>query len=192
MAALTYLASLISRSAALGQLLAARFLEHGTGRFLDHLLVTPLDGAVPLVEVKGVAFVVGDDLDLHVPGLDDELLEIDAAVSEGRLGLGAGRIEGGAKADVVVDDAHAPPAAAGDRLDDDRVSDLVGEFHAPRPRRPEGPSEPGTIGTLTFLASLRASTLSPSRRMASTGGPMKMMPQSRQISAKLMFSARNP
>ncbi len=129
MPALTYLASLITRMAASHRCWRSRFLEHGAGRLLDHLLVAPLDRAVALVEVQDVALLVGEDLDLHVPGLDDELFEIDVAVAEGGLGLGLGRIERRPQADVVVDDPHAAAAAAGDGLDDDRVADLVGELH---------------------------------------------------------------
>ena len=74
-----------------------------------------------------------------------------------------------------------PPAAA---LISTGIADLVRPAAAPRPRSSISPSLPGTTGTPAFLASLRASFLLPSRRMASCGGPMNSMLQSRHTSAK--------
>ena len=54
------------------------------------------------------------------------------------------------------------------------------------------PSEPGTVGTLAFLAIRLHSTLSPTAFIALTGGPMNSILQLRQISAKWLFSARKP
>ncbi len=55
-----------------------------------------------------------------------------------------------------------------------------------------GPSLPGTTGAPACLAMERAWALSPMSRMASGDGPMKVMPQARQISAKAAFSDRRP
>ena len=46
------------------------------------------------------------------------------------------------------------------------------------------PLEPGKVGTLFLMASCLQRTLSPSRRMASTLGPMNSILQSRHTSAK--------
>ncbi len=54
------------------------------------------------------------------------------------------------------------------------------------------PSLPGTVGTPTWRARLRAAFLSPSMAMASCEGPMNSMLQLRQTSAKCAFSARKP
>ena len=191
MPALTYLASLMTRIAASHSRWRSPLLEHGAGRFLDHLLVPPLDGAVALVEVQDVALLVGEDLDLDVAGLDDELFEVDVAVAEGGLGLGPGRVEGGPQADVVVDDAHAAAAAAGDRLDDDGVADLVGELHRLAFVRKD-PFRAGDDGDLGLVGDLAGLDLVAQQPHGLEPGPMKPMPQSRQISAKLAFSARNP
>ena len=64
------------------------------GRFLDELLVPALERAVAVPAVDDVAVRVGEDLDLDVAGPVDELLEVDARVLEGGLGLVAGRLEG--------------------------------------------------------------------------------------------------
>ena len=69
-----------------------------------------------------------EDLHLDVPRLLDVLLQVDAAVLEGLLGLLPGRgLRPALQADVVAGDAHAAAAAAGRRLDQHRVADLVGQ-----------------------------------------------------------------
>src|SRR5262249_56073370 len=50
----------------------------------------------------------------------------------------------------------------------------------------------GITGTPAASAIARASTLLPSRRMTSGGGPMKMMPAAAQAPAKSGLSDRNP
>src|SRR5690606_35057505 len=102
--------------------------EEGRGGFLDELLVAALHGAVAFAEVEGLAVGVGEDLELDVAGLLDVFLDIDRAVAEGFLGLVAGDVVFLGEGDVVVGDAHAAPAAAGDGLDDDGVADLAGDF----------------------------------------------------------------
>src|SRR5207245_379213 len=55
-----------------------------------------------------------------------------------------------------------------------------------------GPCEPGTVGTLSRWASLRAAALSPIWRICSPVGPMKVMFDVRTMSANSAFSARKP
>ena len=98
--------------------------ERGRG-LLDQLLVAALDRAVPLAEVDHLAVAVRQDLELDVAGPLDELLQVDPAVAERLLGLVAGDVVLLRERDVVVGDAHPAAAAAGDRLDDDRVADLA-------------------------------------------------------------------
>ena len=70
--------------------------RHGRrGRLLDELLVAPLDRAVALAEVDGVALAVGQHLDLDVARRADVLLDVDGAVAERRLGLGLRLAHGG-------------------------------------------------------------------------------------------------
>ena len=61
--------------------------QDGAGALLDHLLVPALHRAVALAEVDHVPPAVAEDLHLDVAGLLDELLDVDRAVAEGRLGL---------------------------------------------------------------------------------------------------------
>ena len=65
---------------------AALLLGDARGRrFLDHLLVAALHGAVALAQVDRVAVAVGQHLELHVPGPLQELLHIHRVVAEGRV-----------------------------------------------------------------------------------------------------------
>ena len=158
-----------------GKLLALRGVEIGRGRALDDLLVAALDRAVALEEVDDRAVLVGEDLHLDMAGALDQLLEIDLVLAEGGLGLAPRRRRcRGASARLVADDAHAAAAAAPRRLEHQRVADLRGELrHLGRCRRGSG-SVAGITGTPTETARLRAATLSPSMRMVSAEGPMKV------------------
>ena len=77
-----------------------------------------LDAAVALAEVDRLAILVARDLHLHVAGAREQALDVDGGVAERLRGLGAAALPGGLHAVRVRDDAHPPPAAARDRLDD--------------------------------------------------------------------------
>gem|GEM_PF-5682781 len=86
--------------------------------------MTPLQGAVALVEVDGLTGGVGQHLDLDVAGIDDGLLEIHPVVAEGRLGLAHRLDQGWAKTVGIVDLAHPAAASPVDGLDEQREADL--------------------------------------------------------------------
>ena len=100
----------------------------GGGLFPD-LLVAALQRAVAGAEMDGVALAVAHHLDFDVARLVEILLDVDAVVAEGGLGLGAGGRPGDRAVSSLLRDLHAAPAAAGRRLDDDRVADLRGGRH---------------------------------------------------------------
>jgi hypothetical protein len=54
------------------------------------------------------------------------------------------------------------------------------------------PSLPGVTGTPALRAAARAAFLSPIARIAAEGGPINLILQLSQTSAKCAFSARNP
>ena len=54
------------------------------------------------------------------------------------------------------------------------------------------PSEPGRMGTFAFFIAWRAFSFSPISRMASGVGPMNLMFEARQTSAKFAFSLSSP
>ena len=105
---------------------AALWCHAGCGRFLEHLLVAPLDRAVALEEVHAVAVAVAEDLDLDVARPAEILLDQDAVVAEGggRLALAGGERRG--ELARRLDDAHALAAAARGGLDEHRVADAIG------------------------------------------------------------------
>ena len=92
----------------------------------------------------------------------------------------------------LADDPHPLAAAAGRRLDQERVAD-------PRRRPPRAPRRtgrrrrsPAMTGTPSDAASRRAAALSPIARIAAGGGPTQRIPAASTASAKSAFSARNP
>ncbi len=176
----------------LAQLLADLHGQGRRGRFLDELLVPALERAVAVPAVDDVAVVVGEDLDLDVPGPVDELLEVDARVLERRLGLVPGRLERRQERPLLADDPHPLPAAAGRGLDEDGEAHRSGQAQGLGVGARRGRPSPGRTGTFAAWATAFASVLRPIRRIASWGGPMNSKLQSRQISAKSGFSLRKP
>ena len=72
----------------------AQFGVDGHARgFLEQLLVTPLNGAVPLPDMDHVSVAVGQHLHLNVPGPVDELLHVEAGVAEGGFRFPLGGLE---------------------------------------------------------------------------------------------------
>jgi hypothetical protein len=92
-------------------------------RFLEDLLVAALHRAVALAEPHGVLVLVGQHLDLDVARRRQELLHVDGRVAERRQRLAARQRHRREQRGLGVHDAHAAPAAAARRLDDDRVAD---------------------------------------------------------------------
>ena len=154
------------------------------GRLLDELLMPPLERAVAVPAVDDVAVRVGEDLDLDVAGPVDELLEVDAGVLEGGLGLVAGRLEGDGEVGLVAADPHPLAAAAGGRLDQDGVADRRGRAAGPRRRWRRRRRSRARRRPWPRRRSALASVFRPILRIASWGGPMNSKLQLRQISAK--------
>src|SRR5450759_1382946 len=82
---------------------------------------------------------VAENLHLYMAGARDELLEIEAAVAERRLGLRGGLIEPGLELSSVLSHPYPAPAAAR----------MAGE------RSERRPADPGTTGTPAFCAAPR-------------------------------------
>ena len=89
------------------------------GGVLHHLLVPPLEGAVPLPQVHHVAVLVAQNLHFDVLGLHQILLNKDVLAAKGLFGLAAHQLKGGGHLLRGVAPAHAPAAAAGGGLEDD-------------------------------------------------------------------------
>ena len=85
-----------------------------------------LHRAVAFEEVHGLARGIREHLHLDVARPQHRLLEEHRGVAERAVGLAHGLFERGAKVVLRVDTAHAAPAAARDRLREDREPDLLG------------------------------------------------------------------
>ena len=105
---------------------ARRLGEDRRGALLDHLLPAPLQRAVALEQMDDGAVAVAEHLHLDVARLGDEFLDQHPRIAEGVGRLARRRFERRLELDMGVDPAHAAPAAAGDRLDQHRIADLVG------------------------------------------------------------------
>jgi hypothetical protein len=95
-------------------------------RLLDHLLVAALQRTVALVEMNGIAVAVGEYLHFDMARRGDVFFDQHALVAEGGLGLAHGARQRRVEVGATIDAAHALAAAAGHRLDQNRVADLVG------------------------------------------------------------------
>ena len=100
---------------------AQRLAQRRARRNLDEFLVAALDGAFTLPEMADGAMPVADYLHLDVAGSSDQPLDIDVAAAERGHRLGLATCIGLVQLCRIVDDAHAAPAAAGNRLDHDRA-----------------------------------------------------------------------
>lgn len=107
----------------------SRLVQKRRRRFLDDLLVTPLDRAFSLPEIKDGAVPVAQHLYLDMARLGDEFFDEDAIVTKGGFRLVFRGLETLARLSVVEGDAHALAATAGRRLDHDRITDLRGDLH---------------------------------------------------------------
>ena len=96
------------------------------GSLLPDLLAAALQRAFPLAEMDGGA-PVAQDLDFDVSGAADEAFEVEAAVTEGGLGLGRGLRQQRREFVGVACDPDAAPAASRRRLDHHGKSDPGGD-----------------------------------------------------------------
>ena len=90
---------------------------------LQNLLAAALHRTLALVEVDHVSLVIAYDLHLHVPGRDEQLLQIERPVTEGGLGLAFGHLHGLAKPFLLLGHPDAATPATGRGLHHYRVAD---------------------------------------------------------------------
>src|ERR1043165_4406987 len=107
-------------------LLARHIGQRGARRFLDHLLVTALDRPLALAEMRVVAVLVADDLDLDVARLLAVPLHEHLGIAERGLRFGASHRPRLEELLLLVDDLHAATTAAGARLEDHRKANALG------------------------------------------------------------------
>ena len=74
--------------------LTNRLVNSHRRRLFNDFLVAALHGTFPLAEPNSLTVVTAEDLYLHMPGIDDRLLQIDRGVPEGVLGFRTGSTKG--------------------------------------------------------------------------------------------------
>ena len=131
--------------------------------------MTPLHGAVALVEMDDVAVAVAQDLHFDVAGAAHVALQEHGVVSEGGAGLEPRLFQQAREIGGTLDHAHTAAAAAERSLDDQREADPVRDLRRFRGVR-DGRSVPGTTGMPVRMASWRAAVLSPSSSSSSAFG----------------------
>ena len=86
-------------------------------RDFHHLLMPPLHGAIPLVEMDQIAVLVAEKLHLDVAGLGDELLDEHVGAAEGGERFPLGLLERRRELLLALDHPHAASAAPLGRLE---------------------------------------------------------------------------
>ena len=97
--------------------------DRDRGRLLHQLLVPALDRALALAQVHG-ALPVGEHLDLHVAGRENELFQVHAGIAEGLPRLRRGGLQRRLQLLGLVHHPHALASAAGRRLHQHGVAEL--------------------------------------------------------------------
>ena len=98
----------------------------GSGGFLNHFLIAPLQRTIALAQRHDIALAVAEDLHLDMTGAGDVFFQIDAAILEIAFGQPAHGLE---QAGQIVGRAaklQADTAAAGCALDHHRIADPRG------------------------------------------------------------------
>ena len=108
------------------ELLANRRCEARSRRFLEHLLVSPLHGAVPLAQCDDISMRVCEKLHLDVARPLEVALAVERPVAEGARRLALGRGERVLELGGGANDAHPSTSASRRSLDEQRKSDLLG------------------------------------------------------------------
>src|SRR5215471_4399555 len=87
-----------------------------------------LDRTLALAQMDDGAVLIAEDLELDVARRLDVLLDVHVGDAERRLGFPLRRLERVRELTGVADDAHPASAAAGRRLDDHRIADVLGDL----------------------------------------------------------------
>ncbi len=90
--------------------------HHRARRFLNHLLVTALNGAIALTEIYGIACFVSKHLYLDVARSNHGFLDDQLARAKGIFGFRLREINRGFELSRIIDESHAPAATTGRRL----------------------------------------------------------------------------
>src|SRR5581483_4933951 len=155
--------------------------------FFEQLLMAALNTALALTQTGNGAVLVGENLEFDVAGMLDVLLHVKVAVAKrsGCFGLRGIKSAGSSCSERTILMPRPPPPAEALMI---TGKPTVRAHSMASPSPASTPSEPGRIGTPAFFMAPRAFSFSPIRRVTSGGGPMNLMLQVSQTSAKLAFS----
>ena len=94
---------------------------------LHYFLVPSLNRTLAFAEIHDIAMLVAKDLHLNVPGINDELLDVDFIIAKRTLGFAARRIISRTQIGRRLDRTHALPASASRGFQHYRIADLFCE-----------------------------------------------------------------
>src|SRR3990172_11318138 len=93
-------------------------------RFLDNLLVSPLDGSIPLTHILHIPVMVGEYLNLNMMGIFDIFLYVDPLVGKSLFCFRLGHLIGLSKLRFTADNPHSLSPSSSGSLQKDRKSNL--------------------------------------------------------------------
>ena len=102
-------------------------LSAGLGCLLDDLLMTALHRAIAFTEVDDASFEIACDLDLDMAWIGQELLHVEGSVAKCSLRFAPRQGKDRLHVGVVLHQGDTAAAAAGRRLEEDRIADLPGD-----------------------------------------------------------------
>ncbi len=103
-------------------------------RLFDQLLMVALNRAIALEEMDDVSMAVSRDLHLEMARPQEQLLEQQRGIAEGRLDLSPREVERGREIAARHDAPHASAPAAGGGLDHHWIADALGLGREPGAR----------------------------------------------------------
>ena len=117
------------RTALLAHLVAGSFIEKWRRRLFNHLLVTALNGALPLTQINHIAVAIGHNLNLNMPRLLNIFFNKNAGIAKAGAGLIGGTLKAIAAVSLVPGHAHAFTATTGRGFEHHRVANTIADLH---------------------------------------------------------------
>jgi hypothetical protein len=141
---------------------AYRIAQPRRRRFLQHLLISSLQRAIPLAECDHPALAIAEDLHLDMSGIGDKALDVDARIAEACSCRALDSFERRPQALRIGAELHADPAAAGRALQHHGVSDatssqqrILGGLQQPAARQQRNAAFLGKLARCVFQAKHR-------------------------------------
>src|ERR1041385_1144747 len=84
------------------QFLAQTGIHDWRWAFLDHFLIASLDRTIALTQMDNATMFVGNNLELDVAWIDDQLLNVERTIAKGVLRFHSGMVKSLGKAGLIV------------------------------------------------------------------------------------------